>query len=152
MRGAPATLMANTRVETARGSPFRRELATLTREQKMQLYRDGFIILKGVVPRKLTQEAKRRIFHPTAEEVRAVGSGGSGGQADGRAGWGATNFRRSVPLRSVHHPNATNASRRRRRAQQVPFWTSSTSRPSLGSSKRPWSAPRASVHPFEFPR
>jgi hypothetical protein len=57
-----------TRVDTERGSPL--EGVELTRAQKLTLYRDGFVVLKGVVPRELTRAARRRIFEPTEAERR----------------------------------------------------------------------------------
>ena len=44
-------------VDTERGSPL--EGVELTRAQELQLYRDGFIVLKGVIDKKLTKEARR---------------------------------------------------------------------------------------------
>ena len=49
----------------------------LSREQKQQFYRDGYIILKGIVPKKLTQAARSRI----AAAAAAPGQGGDLGTA-----------------------------------------------------------------------
>ena len=48
----------------------------LSHEQKQQFYRDGYIILKGIVPKELTQAARRRIA-----DAPAPGQGGDLGTA-----------------------------------------------------------------------
>jgi hypothetical protein len=54
-------------VDVERGSPL--EGVELTRDQKIQLYRDGFLVLNGVINKGLTTEARRLI----AEEIAAGG-------------------------------------------------------------------------------
>jgi hypothetical protein len=63
-------------VDVEAGSPL--EGLTLSRVQKLKLYTDGFVVLKGVVPKEMCAKARRRIFEPTDEErERGVGNLGS---------------------------------------------------------------------------
>ena len=63
-------------VDTEAGSPL--EGVQLTEAQKLKLYNDGFVVLKGVVPKEMTAAARRRIFEPTDEEkARGVAHLGS---------------------------------------------------------------------------